>query len=194
MFLAPPLGHSPSPAQSAPVSQLQTSPAARIAKDSSTLCAPFAIRLPVVVNLHHWRQSRRDSILFPQVKPDALVSPQSDRSGKDTQARYSSSSAHPDRHRGRSHLRPSPAQRSVFKTATDFRGDVAKFSSTLIQKKLRRLRIANIAPDVSYRLVDMSVGHGHVQPAIQICIEKSASKSKSVSRRRAQPRSIAMSS
>ena len=61
--------------------------------------------------------------------------------------------------------KPSAHDRSV-KTAADFPSNIAKFSSALIQKKLRRLRIAHIPANIPHRLVDVPISHRQIQPAV----------------------------
>ena len=47
----------------------------------------------------------------------------------------------------------------LIEPAADFASHVAKFSVALIEKKLRRLRVADVAADVAHRFVDVTVGH-----------------------------------
>ena len=45
---------------------------------------------------------------------------------------------------------------------------------------MRRLRISHVAANVAHGLVDVSIGHGEVEPAIQVDVQKSAAKTQAV--------------
>ena len=51
-----------------------------------------------------------------------------------------------------------------------------------IQKKLRRLRVADIAANIAHGFVDVPVGDGEVEPAIEIDVEERAAEAQAISR------------
>src|SRR5258707_819852 len=71
----------------------------------------------------------------------------------------------------------------LIELSANFRRDIAKTSLFSIQKKLGRLGIAHIAANVANCLIDMPVGDGKVEPAIQVDIQKRTTKSQAVSGR-----------
>ena len=62
---------------------------------------------------------------------------------------------------------------------TDFSRHVVKDSFAIVQKKLRRLRIADSA-NVAHGVVNMTIHHGKVERAVEIGIEKYAAESQSI--------------
>ena len=50
----------------------------------------------------------------------------------------------------------------------------------IVQEKLRRLRIAYVAADVADRFVDVAVGDGEIERAIEIGVEKSAAEAQRI--------------
>src|SRR6185437_956567 len=63
-----------------------------------------------------------------------------------------------------------------FKAAAKLPRHVPEFSAAFIQEKLRRLRITDVAVNISHSFVDVPICHGQVQPAVQVNVEKSAAK------------------
>ena len=59
-------------------------------------------------------------------------------------------------------------------------GDILKFSIAEIQKKLWRLRVADIAANVSNRVVDVAIGDDEIKATVEIEIGKAAAKAKSI--------------
>src|ERR1035441_1057114 len=79
----------------------------------------------------------------------------------------------------------------ICKPAADFRlvelsanfcGNLAKASPATIQEELGRLRISHVAANVADGLVDVSVGDGEVEPAIQVHVQKNTAETKAVPR------------
>src|SRR5437588_10463925 len=71
-------------------------------------------------------------------------------------------------------VRQPSANLRLIEGAAEIRSDVAKFSVGLIQKKLWRLGIADIAANIADGFVNVAVGDGEVEPAVQIGIEEYA--------------------
>jgi hypothetical protein len=61
-------------------------------------------------------------------------------------------------------------------------GNIAKTSLFTVEKKLCRLCVTHIAADISDRLVDVPVGGGKIEPAVEIDVEKCAPESQAVFR------------
>src|SRR5437660_1333121 len=57
---------------------------------------------------------------------------------------------------------------------------IAKFSTTLIQEKLRRLSVAGVASYIANGFVNVTVGDGEVESAIKINIEEHAAEAESI--------------
>ena len=64
----------------------------------------------------------------------------------------------------------------------NLRGDVAERVVTSVEKKLRSLRITDIAANIADRFVDVAVCHRKVRQAIEIGVEEHATKSQRVHR------------
>src|SRR5712664_2073340 len=69
--------------------------------------------------------------------------------------------------------------------ATDVRRGVVEFSAALVQKKLRRLRVADVAVNVAHGLFDVPVGDEQVQSAVKVHVEEGATETQSAFRRQA---------
>src|SRR6266478_3839108 len=69
--------------------------------------------------------------------------------------------------------------------ATDIRSDVAEFPAAFVQKKLRRLRVADVAVNVAHGLFDVPVGDEQVQSAVKVHVEEGATETESALRRQA---------
>jgi len=67
-----------------------------------------------------------------------------------------------------------------FETTTNLAGNVAEYSAARIQKNLGRLRVSDVAADVADGFINMTVGDGEVQSAVEIDVEENAAKSESV--------------
>ena len=80
--------------------------------------------------------------------------------------------------------RPRPTF-GVREAAADFRGDVVELCLPLIQEELWRLRVADVAADVAHGVVNVAVGDGKIQAAVEIGVEKNAAESERVERSRA---------
>src|SRR5580658_2410988 len=63
-------------------------------------------------------------------------------------------------------------------------GDVVEIPVSIVQKKLRRLRVADVAANVAHCFIDVAIGHGQVHRAIKIDVEKGAAESQRVHRRK----------
>src|SRR5262249_33180001 len=74
------------------------------------------------------------------------------------------------------------------KVAPCFSGRFAEFSSTLIDEKLRWLRVTNIATDVPHGFIYMAVRNCQIGSAIQIDVQKRAAKTQLCFRRCANSR------
>ena len=53
---------------------------------------------------------------------------------------------------------------------------------------MRRLRVADIAANVAHGFIDVAVGHGKIEPAIEIDIEESTAEAQTVLRGQADAR------
>ena len=62
---------------------------------------------------------------------------------------------------------------------TDFSSYIVKDSFAIVQKKLRRLRIADSA-NVTHSVINVTIHHGKVERAVEIGIEKYAAESQSI--------------
>src|SRR5205823_13692734 len=62
---------------------------------------------------------------------------------------------------------------------TDFSSYIVKDSFAIVQKKLRRLRIADSA-NVKHSVINVTIHHGKVERAVEIGIEKYAAESQSI--------------
>ena len=60
----------------------------------------------------------------------------------------------------------------LIEASADFRGDLAEISLAAVQEQLRRLGVSHIAANVANSFVDVSVGNGEVEPAVEIDIKK----------------------
>src|SRR5882724_9033617 len=68
----------------------------------------------------------------------------------------------------------------LLEAATNIGGHVAKTLLARVKKKLWWLGIANIAANVANRFINVSVGHGEVEPAIQVDIKKCAAETQTI--------------
>ena len=59
--------------------------------------------------------------------------------------------------------------------------DIAENSLAAVEKQLRRLCVSDIAANVANGLVDVSIGNGEVEPAVEVDIEKRAAEAEAVS-------------
>ena len=69
----------------------------------------------------------------------------------------------------------------LIETAAGFGGDIAESSLAIVEKQLRWLRVSDVAADVAHGLVDVAIGHGEIQPAVEVDVEKGAAESQAVS-------------
>ena len=59
-------------------------------------------------------------------------------------------------------------------------GHVLEFSLAVVEEKLRRLGVANVAADVADGVVDVAVGDDKIQGAVEVGIEERAAEAESV--------------
>src|SRR6266702_1600060 len=67
-----------------------------------------------------------------------------------------------------------------FEAAARFTSYIAKFSVSEIEKKLRRLRVADVPTDVSHGFVNVAIDNCQIQSAIQVDIEEQAAETEGV--------------
>ena len=76
---------------------------------------------------------------------------------------------------------------AVGQTAADFRAaNLRRLSAAtsrklplpVVQKKMRRLRVSDIAANIAHGFVDVAVGDGEIEPAIEIDIEERAAEAR----------------
>src|SRR6266704_2452985 len=67
-----------------------------------------------------------------------------------------------------------------FEAAARFTSYIAKFFVSEIEKKLRRLRVSDVATNVSDRFVNVAIGDCQIQSAIQIDIEEQTAEAEGV--------------
>src|SRR5580765_7817516 len=86
---------------------------------------------------------------------------------------------------------------AVGKASTDFgtvkfgarlRGNLAEDPLAAVEEELWRLSVSDIAANVANSLVDVSVGNGEVEPAVEVDVEKRAAEAEAVSGGNAHPR------
>ena len=59
-------------------------------------------------------------------------------------------------------------------------GHVAELSATLVEKKLRRLRVAHVSADIANGFVDVSIGNRQVQCSVKINVQEKAPESQRI--------------
>src|ERR1700722_1244199 len=78
--------------------------------------------------------------------------------------------------------REAAADFRLIESSAGFGGDPAKDASPPVQKKLRRLGIPDVAPNIAHGFINVAVRDCEVEPAIQVNVKKRAAKAQAISR------------